>query len=559
MEDAFNPQVVQWIYKIGPHYVGSLQAPQLSAQSEALCSLVNEERIVFGLNASATSPLTLAKIRKVYRKTDSRSVAKQLGMSSHENATPIRLLHNAAGHLSGPARTLGGVVIGYLGVRVFCPRPVCTTILSVGGCNVLLGLVAMATDVESLYASVKALVYVVKCNGQAQQEMERTRGYQTLAFLLKRHKTWLNNHVLQLVLLLAGFDKAGDYVPGNSSAFRDLLADLDVWRETADDLLKVLFDLFYRMAADGGPDGRSNTRYLRDLNLVGRLLHILQESGQQLGSSTRETMWNVLGWLLHNNPRPVDLLLSVSFFLFLLAGQLIFHFIFYRFGQYLAATLPVSISDGEETGTKLLDDSSPLVSSRNDGLALLSKLLLVHDKGVNQLQVARLYFSVLIPSKFPARLGSLRNFCESSDSIGSSSFYSRRSNRRPSFWPPTVSSSSFPCPTCWPDSVKASQRPAPMDGPDPRTSSSSWLPSNSSNNNNNSKVTRPAPVLDRYVSSDGHLASHRLRLKKWSPHPQLAEINSNRRAVANCPVSSSSDGSSSTTRPFRKSSTSSSD
>ena len=53
--------------------------------------------------------------------------------------------------------------------------------LSVGRCNVLLGLVAMTTDVESLYASVKALVYVIKCNGQAQQEMEQLRGYQTLA------------------------------------------------------------------------------------------------------------------------------------------------------------------------------------------------------------------------------------------------------------------------------------------------------------------------------------------------------------------------------------------
>ena len=55
---------------------------------------------------------------------------------------------------------------------------------------------------------------------------------------------------LQLVLLPAGFDKAGDNsnVLGNNSAFRDLLADLDVSRETADDLLKVLFDRFYRMA-----------------------------------------------------------------------------------------------------------------------------------------------------------------------------------------------------------------------------------------------------------------------------------------------------------------------
>ncbi len=99
--------------------------------------------------------------------------------------------------------------------------------------------------------------------------MERVRGYQTLAYLLKRHKPWLNNHVLQLVLLLVGFDKAGgDYssVPSNILAFRDLLADLEVWRKTADNLLKVLFDLFYRMAAESGPDGRSNTRYLRDLN-----------------------------------------------------------------------------------------------------------------------------------------------------------------------------------------------------------------------------------------------------------------------------------------------------
>lgn len=60
-------------------------------------------------------------------------------MSSHENATPIRVLHNSAGHLSGAARSLGGVVVGYLGVRVFTPRPVSKIIDSVGGCSVLLG------------------------------------------------------------------------------------------------------------------------------------------------------------------------------------------------------------------------------------------------------------------------------------------------------------------------------------------------------------------------------------------------------------------------------------
>lgn len=70
--------------------MGSLQAPQFSKQSEPVTPLVSEERVVFGLNAKAMSHLTLAKIRKVYSKADNKSIAKQLGMSSHENATPIR-------------------------------------------------------------------------------------------------------------------------------------------------------------------------------------------------------------------------------------------------------------------------------------------------------------------------------------------------------------------------------------------------------------------------------------------------------------------------------------
>ena len=134
--------------------------------------------------------------------------------------------------------------------------------------------------------------------------MEQLRGYQKLAFLFKRLKFWLNNHVLQLLFLLAGFNNnqkvgGGDYsnVPGNSWVFHDLLADLDVlWRETTR-CSTFLFDLFYRMAADG----RSNRRYLRDLNLIVRLpAGIRPAAGQQDERDNVERRC----WLLHNNPRP---------------------------------------------------------------------------------------------------------------------------------------------------------------------------------------------------------------------------------------------------------------
>ena len=42
----------------------------------------------------------------------------------------------------------------------------------------MLGLIAMATDVEGLYAAVKALVCVVRSNKSAAREMDRTKGYQ---------------------------------------------------------------------------------------------------------------------------------------------------------------------------------------------------------------------------------------------------------------------------------------------------------------------------------------------------------------------------------------------
>lgn len=48
----------------------------------------------------------------------------------------------------------------------------------IGGAAAILGLVAMASDVEGLYAAVKALVCVVKSNPLASKEMERIKGYQ---------------------------------------------------------------------------------------------------------------------------------------------------------------------------------------------------------------------------------------------------------------------------------------------------------------------------------------------------------------------------------------------
>ncbi|KAK7077189.1 WD repeat and FYVE domain-containing protein 3 [Halocaridina rubra] len=397
VEDVLQPQMVSQLHQLGPHYTGCLQAaqiPGLDGQSSQAVGVVPEEKVIFGLNATAISHLTLNKIRKMYSKQDNKAIAKQLGMSSHENATPIRVLHNSAGHLSGPSRSLGGVVIGYLGVRVFCPRPVAAMLDNVGGCSVLLGLVAMSKDVESLYAAVKALSCVIKTSKSAQMEMNQCSGYQTLALLLRKKKHLLNSHILHLCMTLAGSGEARESsaIP-NTPAFNDLLCDLEVWSDAPGELCRTLLEHLVELAKESG-ERHANVRKMRSLRLVSRLLHLLysQSQGKEALSSsptynsvspnnissnpssyaddnisanmlcsatssmsqTTPVIFILLTTLLANNPRPQDLLC---------------------FGQFIVSTLPIISLSEKHIELKTPGDERELDSGETPGLSVKNILL----------------------------------------------------------------------------------------------------------------------------------------------------------------------------------------
>ena len=61
---------------------------------------------------------------------------------------------------------------------------------TVGGCSVLLGIIAMARDMESLYAGVKALVCVLKSNPFAHYEMEANKGNKRCVNIFNLFKGW---------------------------------------------------------------------------------------------------------------------------------------------------------------------------------------------------------------------------------------------------------------------------------------------------------------------------------------------------------------------------------
>ncbi|XP_045427023.1 WD repeat and FYVE domain-containing protein 3 isoform X3 [Pipistrellus kuhlii] len=375
LEEVLPPSSVTTIYELGPDYVGSFQAvcmPCKDAKSEGIVPspvlLVPEEKVSFGLYALSVSSLTVARIRKVYNKLDSKAIAKQLGISSHENATPVKLIHNAAGHLNGPARTIGATLIGYLGVRTFVPKPVATTLQYIGGAAAILGLVAMASDVEGLYAAVKALVCVVKSNPLASKEMERIRGYQLLAMLLKKKRSLLNSHILHLTFSLVGTVDSGhetSIIP-NSTAFQDLLCDFEVWLHAPYELHLSLFEHFIELLTESS-EASKNAKLMREFQLIPKLLLTLRD--MSLSLPTIAAISNVLSFLLQGFPSSYDLL---------------------RFGQFISSTLPtfavcekfvvMEINHEEKLDTGTEEEFGGLVSAnlillRNRLLDILLKLI----------------------------------------------------------------------------------------------------------------------------------------------------------------------------------------
>ena len=295
-EEVLLLQTIAIIYRLGPYYIGSLQAIQ-NHQNEYNSNLVTEEKISFAINPFVSSEMNLNKIKKIYSRTDYKAIVKHLNMSSNDNLVSVRILHNTAAHLPGPIRTLGGITIGYLSCRLFVPQPVTSVINSIGGSAVLLGLIAMSQNADSLYAAVKCLVCVVKANCTIELEMEKNNYYQMLSMLLQKKSVMLNSHVLNLIFDLVGTIDVGRefFVIPNPLSFQYLLCNFEIWNE---DLLKSLFDHIYEiMILDQNHELKPNIQILRDMKLVEKILYLISHLNFQ-NQDTFEIIFVVLSTLL---------------------------------------------------------------------------------------------------------------------------------------------------------------------------------------------------------------------------------------------------------------------
>ncbi|CAF3844508.1 unnamed protein product [Rotaria magnacalcarata] len=322
IDEILTSQIIVAMYAAGPNYIGSFQAVCIDPLSDVFSPLFPEDRIIFGLHPASFFETTLSHFKKLYNKNDAKLIAKQLNMPTNESTVPIRILYNIAAPYSGPARTIGGVVIGYLGVRIFVPNPVSKTIEHIGGPNVMLGLIAMSNDIESFYASVKAFVCILKSNKQVQNELLRTRAYQILGYLFLKKRHLINSHILHLTCTLVGtIDTIRESIAiTNPAAFEHILCEFEIWKGASVDIQKSLFDhLLDVFLTSDTQNLMMNQKLSQKINLMARLLNLLKDGS--LHESTRLIIISLIRVLLVTYKNTNDILKLGQFLVYLLPSS----------------------------------------------------------------------------------------------------------------------------------------------------------------------------------------------------------------------------------------------
>uniref|UniRef100_A0ABM5FZY4 WD repeat- and FYVE domain-containing protein 4 isoform X1 n=1 Tax=Pogona vitticeps TaxID=103695 RepID=A0ABM5FZY4_9SAUR len=304
-EEVISMENLQLMIRLGPRYCSNFQAVDLreggSLSSVQTTTLVTPEKISFGISAMRSSYTTVKEIKDCYGEVDARLIAKELRISSRDNATPIFMAHNTAENLPGPLRTIGAVIVGsYSGTRVFQPSPAAISLNYIGGPAILLGLLAMANDDHTMYAAVKVLQSVLSNSATSENLMKQVNGYQILAYLLKRKAHMLNSRILQLALSIGGIaDTSLDSITiRNFEVFQNIVCNFELWCNAPENLDFALFSHLIEIL-QSSRDGSWNMKLARQVQIVPKL--VLLCSDPEITCSRVSSICAVLSHLLQNH------------------------------------------------------------------------------------------------------------------------------------------------------------------------------------------------------------------------------------------------------------------
>ncbi|KPI41518.1 Beige-like protein [Cyphellophora attinorum] len=326
--EALSDDIVAVFFNLGPHYHGNFQdclgsfqtykaSAALNLRNEMLhpgkednselilairqkaSDLIAEDRILLSI-----SPATILDSDD-RNHVDESQLVKSLSKLAAKNLMAYTRAGSNAVAVNGAIPAINDALTQESGVAmlmgeptVAVPQPLEDAAWRLGGCApIVLGLVAHATTTEDLALAVDILFETIRSSWRNSEVMERERGYDILAMLLRSKLTQSNDpskpisllptaaldrpslflKLLDSILDFVGYDshQKDQSVINNPLAYKVLLVDCNLWRCGPSAVRELYFEQFQTFAVTS-VHSRFNLRRLARMRVLRRLLEALK-------------------------------------------------------------------------------------------------------------------------------------------------------------------------------------------------------------------------------------------------------------------------------------------
>ncbi|KAF7722919.1 hypothetical protein EC973_002599 [Apophysomyces ossiformis] len=147
----------------------------------------------------------------------------------------------------------------------------------IGGCAVVLKLIERSETSAMLCKSTALLFETIRYSWRNSEDMERSHGYEILAYLLKQKRELITIELLELLLVFIGKNTAypEESVINNPFAYRYVVLNFEIWKKTTTDVQQAQLEQFI-LFLHTSKRRQFNMRRLQKIHLVKKMLLALR-------------------------------------------------------------------------------------------------------------------------------------------------------------------------------------------------------------------------------------------------------------------------------------------
>lgn len=245
------------------------QHPLVQVITDAARTIFREESFYFVLNSA--NHYDLDKISKRATSAHSTSVDR--------TQRPGRqLLLNQAVTLTKDAIETSYGYAKLFGSPVLAPtQSVADSIWKLGGCAVLLRLVQQSNSTTTLEKALTFMFDVLRNSWRLSEDVERTKGYEVLNYLVAQKKHFLTLRVLEIFCSAVGYsvNMPGEAALENPFLYRILLLDFSIWAQTSAEVREAHLHQFV-VFLKTSKHRKFNAKRVAKMQITRKLLQALQ-------------------------------------------------------------------------------------------------------------------------------------------------------------------------------------------------------------------------------------------------------------------------------------------